>query len=401
MSRILATASNEPSTIRTNEDLSCMVDTNDSWITARTGFKQRRIAQPDDTCATLLRPALEDVARPLIEQGYRPEDITLIIATNTADECTIPARAAELQDTLGLNKTHGNPNIPAYDIISDSPYVPDTLLSAKSLALFVEEQHMIITPREKYANRGTTPEAFYNTLRDHTINAADISACVRWVQDSTILRELAPFEFNYAHSLVLTAGCASYNFALELADRLVEQSQKPVIVGAVELNSRCVDQQDRNTVVLFGDMASATALVPGDGFTHHYLETDGSHHALISNEDDYIRLDGKRVFKWATKHALPDLLRIATEHKQDRLVIIPHQANLRMFEANPVVEALASVDDLVLTGELYGNCSTASIAHTLDLAYRQDRIRPGDTIAILGFGAGLSIGINIYQEQKL
>ena len=52
-SKILATGSYLPKQIRTNADLEKMVDTSDEWIVTRSGMKERRIATPDETVATM------------------------------------------------------------------------------------------------------------------------------------------------------------------------------------------------------------------------------------------------------------------------------------------------------------------------------------------------------------
>jgi len=91
-----------PERIVTNDDLAKVVDTSDSWITARTGIKERRIAAEGELTSTMgaiaARSALDDA-------GLAPEDIDLIIlATSTPDQ-TFPASAVTIQADLGI--THG------------------------------------------------------------------------------------------------------------------------------------------------------------------------------------------------------------------------------------------------------------------------------------------------------
>lgn len=91
-----------PERIVTNDDLAKVVDTSDSWITARTGIKERRIAAEGELTSTMgaiaARSALDDA-------GLAPEDIDLIIlATSTPDQ-TFPATAVTIQADLGI--THG------------------------------------------------------------------------------------------------------------------------------------------------------------------------------------------------------------------------------------------------------------------------------------------------------
>jgi 3-oxoacyl-[acyl-carrier-protein] synthase-3 len=88
-----------PERIVTNDEIAKMVDTSDSWITSRTGIKERRIAAEGELTSTMgaiaARAALDDA-------GMVPEDIDLIIlATSTPDQ-TFPATAVTIQADLGI-----------------------------------------------------------------------------------------------------------------------------------------------------------------------------------------------------------------------------------------------------------------------------------------------------------
>ena len=90
-----------PERVMTNADLATMVDTSDSWITERTGIKERRIAANGELTSTMgtiaARMALDDA-------GLAPEDIDLIIlATSTPDQ-TFPATAVTIQAELGITQ---------------------------------------------------------------------------------------------------------------------------------------------------------------------------------------------------------------------------------------------------------------------------------------------------------
>ena len=91
-----------PERVLTNADLAKMVDTSDSWITARTGIKERRIAAEGELTSTMGTLAAKAA---LADAGMGPEDIDLIIlATSTPDQ-TFPATAVTIQADLGMN--HG------------------------------------------------------------------------------------------------------------------------------------------------------------------------------------------------------------------------------------------------------------------------------------------------------
>lgn len=75
-SRILATGSYLPTKVRTNADLEKMVDTSDEWIVTRSGIRERRIAEPDETVATMGAKAAQQA---LEMAGIEANDIDLIV----------------------------------------------------------------------------------------------------------------------------------------------------------------------------------------------------------------------------------------------------------------------------------------------------------------------------------
>jgi 3-oxoacyl-[acyl-carrier-protein] synthase-3 len=90
-----------PVRVVTNDEIAKMVDTSDSWITSRTGIKERRIAAEGELTSTMgaiaARAALDAA-------GMSPEDIDLIIlATSTPDQ-TFPATAVTIQAELGITQ---------------------------------------------------------------------------------------------------------------------------------------------------------------------------------------------------------------------------------------------------------------------------------------------------------
>ena len=94
---ILGTGSYVPETIISNDDLSKIVDTNDEWITTRTGIKERHISNGELTWELGAKAVLSA----LESSGKKPEDVDLIIcATITPDEM-MPATACRIQSAVG------------------------------------------------------------------------------------------------------------------------------------------------------------------------------------------------------------------------------------------------------------------------------------------------------------
>jgi 3-oxoacyl-[acyl-carrier-protein] synthase-3 len=106
-SKILGTGSYLPTTVRTNQDLEKMVDTSDEWITVRTGIKERRIANEQETIAFMGTQAAE---KALEAAGLQASDLDLIIVATTSNHNAFPSAACEVQNLLGIY------DIPAFDV---------------------------------------------------------------------------------------------------------------------------------------------------------------------------------------------------------------------------------------------------------------------------------------------
>jgi len=90
-----------PERVLTNEELAQMVDTNDEWIRSRTGIRERRIAEDDQTTASL---ATEAALNALAVANLNPMEIELIIVATSTPEHLFPATACIVQDSLGAVK---------------------------------------------------------------------------------------------------------------------------------------------------------------------------------------------------------------------------------------------------------------------------------------------------------
>ncbi|HIG08065.1 MAG: beta-ketoacyl-ACP synthase III [Methylococcales bacterium] len=106
-SRIAGTGGYLPDEIRTNDDISKIVDTTDSWIYERTGIKSRHIAAPDETASSMG----EVVARQALEMaGMAAEEIDLIVLATSTPDRVFPSAACLLQHRLGIR------NCAAFDV---------------------------------------------------------------------------------------------------------------------------------------------------------------------------------------------------------------------------------------------------------------------------------------------
>jgi len=188
---------------------------------------------------------------------------------------------------------------------------------------------------------------------------------------------------------------------------------KYVLVVGAETMSRTLNPTDRGTLILFGDGAGAAVLGPVEnekGFLSFDLGSDGSGAGLlyqeaggsrvpasiesIENGKHYMTMHGNDVFKFAVRimgEASLKALDKAGLTREDIDYLVPHQANIRIVDA-AVKRLELPADKVFVNLDKYGNMSGASIPVALDEAVRNNKIKKGDTVLLVGFGAGLTWG---------
>lgn len=196
----------------------------------------------------------------------------------------------------------------------------------------------------------------------------------------------------------LAAACAGFPYALDAADKRVQQSGKPCLAIGVERLTGITDYSDLNSV-LFGDGAGATILGPNEnperGLLAFYCATDpfdGKSSWIFQDEKCYVRMpEGRSVLKGAVRNmfdAASEIKKILGWGSDDVCLYIPHQANARITQG--LIEKLGVSPDRVLDiiAE-YGNMSTATCAVGLAKAIEEKRIEKGDKVVIVSLGSGL------------
>ena len=307
-----------PEQILTNEDLSKMVDTNDEWITSRTGIKQRHIA-PDDMANSDM--SFEAARRAMDDAGWKPEDVQALIIGTVTPDFTFPNTAALVADRLGLGK------IPCYD-----------------------------------------------------------------------------FE----------AGCTGFIYGLIQAKAFIESGMmdRIIVIGTDKLTA-ITNWEDRNTCVLFGDGSGAACIDsegPGgliggihwgsDGSLGHLLDQPAGGtrqpitHEAIDQKKNTIHMAGGEIMKSAVRAMRDSALKALEEEGltyKDVNLLISHQANVRIIESTARVLRL-EWKDVYVNIDQYGNTSSASIPIAMDEALHNGTIKPGFTVVLAAFGAGLTWG---------
>ncbi|XP_076898431.1 beta-ketoacyl-[acyl-carrier-protein] synthase III A, chloroplastic-like [Bidens hawaiensis] len=313
-----------------NDDLSKIVDTNDEWISVRTGIKNRRVLTGKDKMTGL---AVEAARKALEMAEVDPDDVDLVLLCTSTPE-DLFGSAPQIQAALGCK---GNPL--AFDI---------------------------------------------------------------------------------------TAACSGFVLGLVSASCYIRGGgYKNVLVIGADALSRYVDWSDRGTCILFGDAAGAVLVQAceseedgvfgfdlhsdGEGYRHLHTgikenEAFGTNGSVVGfppkgSSYSFIQMNGKEVFRFACR-AVPQSIEIAlekagmTRSSIDWLLL--HQANQRILDA--VATRLGIPAERVISNLAnYGNTSAASIPLALDEAVRSGKVKPGQTIATSGFGAGLTWGSAIIR----
>jgi 3-oxoacyl-[acyl-carrier-protein] synthase III len=324
-----------PDRVVTNDDLSLTLDTSDEWIRQRTGIRERRVVAPGVYTSDLATSAGRDA---LADAGAKPEDIDLVIvATLTPDNFT-PATAARVAANLG---------------------------------------------------------------------------CVN------------------AGAFDLSSACAGFIYGLAMAaGSIVAGIHKHVLLVGAEIFSRILDPEDRGTAILFGDGAGAAVVeaIPGAGdrvcapeegsagsagsdrfgVLGFDLGCDGSRADVlgipgggsrmpptietVQARQHYLKMDGKEVYKFATRvvgYSANKVLSSCGYEVADVDLYVPHQANLRIIESG--AEKMGFPNEKIFTNlQKYGNTSAASVPLCLYEARAEGRLKDGDLVLLMGFGAGLS-----------
>lgn len=219
---------------------------------------------------------------------------------------------------------------------------------------------------------------------------------------------------NKAGAFDLSAACSGFVYAVSMATQSIRTgSIRTALVIGSETMSRIIDWQDRGTCILFGDGAGAVVLKASraeGGVLSSILRSDGAGGDVLGvpsvgsidleglptfegNHKLYkMYMNGSEVFKFATRviaESLPQACMQAGLTMADLKLIVPHQANTRILQA--AARSLKIDESLFMANmDKYGNTSAASIPIALCEAVEQGKIQPGDPIALVGFGGGLT-----------
>jgi len=218
-----------------------------------------------------------------------------------------------------------------------------------------------------------------------------------------------------AAAMDVMAACSGFVYAYSVGDAYLRGGgfRNALIIGSETL-SRFLDFSDRATCILFGDGAGAVVLSASDeegggmqglemttdpdGAYMIWLPSGGSRSpatgGTLARGEHYVRMEGKETYRYATKTMATTALKAIERAgwKPDEIdLFIPHQANVRIIES--VAKGLGlPMEKMFVNLDRYGNTSAASVGIALAEAVDSGRIKIGDKVVLVAFGAGLTSG---------
>jgi 3-oxoacyl-[acyl-carrier-protein] synthase-3 len=301
--------------------------------------------------------------------------------------------------------------------------VPDRVFTNKDLEQFVDTTDEWIIERTGIRERrfATDEQALTDiaepaaiaALADAGVDAASIDLIIvatvtpdmMFPTSSALLADSLGMPDAAAYDLL--AGCTGFMYALAQAYSMLASglSKRALVVGG-DVLSKILDWTDRSTLVLFGDGAGAVVLervetggflgfelgADGGGGESLWLPGSGSRH--FENADKLVKMNGREVFKFATRVMVSSAAKVLDEcglTVDDVDVYVPHQANKRIID-HAAGKLGIPPEKIVVNVDRYGNTSSGSIPLALADAAADGRLREGELVLMTGMGAGLTWG---------
>jgi 3-oxoacyl-[acyl-carrier-protein] synthase III len=312
-------------------------------------------------------------------------------------------------------------------VLGCGSYLPQRILTNAELAARIDTSDEWIVQRTGIKQRHIAAEGeFTSHLATHAARAAlanagidaqsvDLIVLATSTPDNTFPATAVSVQnelgIHHGAAFDLQAVCTGFVFALATADSLLRSGafKRALVIGA-ETFSRILDWNDRGTCVLFGDGAGAVVLdaqqqpgTPSDrGILTTHLRSDGRHKSKLyvdggpssTGTVGHLRMEGREVFKHAVgmiTDVIVDAFKATGTTADDIDWFVPHQANKRIIDASAHKLHIAP-QKVVLTVDLHGNTSAASIPLALSVAVADGRVKKGDLVLLEAMGGGFTWG---------
>lgn len=351
-----------------NDELCALVDTNDEWITTRTGIKSRHIAV-DETNADLgevaARQALGWTSGGFSERSNDPADIDLIVCATVTPDTVVPSTAGLLRRRLGLTRAA------AFDL--------NAACSGFVYGLVVAESMMAASQPSAAGAAGRNP-----VRRALVVGAERLTRLTNWDDRNT---------------------CVLFGDGAGAAV-LEWKEDRPGIISSYIVNEddtanalTCAMSFDAPQPFDENGVSKRAALSVDPGLVCTDAELGITELVEAGRPRQTLYMSGQKVFKFAAEamtEAILQVLERAGLSLDDIACIVPHQANERIIKY-AAKKLGRPMEFFQLSIENTGNSSAASVPMALADAYAADRIRPGDKIVLVAFGGGFTSGAVLFE----
>ncbi len=321
-------------------------------------------------------------------------------------------------------------------ILGTGSYIPEKIISNQDIEKLVETtDEWIVTRTGIHERRMARPDECNSDMATEASKKALTAAGLQPKDlDLIIMATISPdmptpatacfvqakLGATRAAAFDLSAACSGFVYGLAMAKAFVQSGQfKHILLIGGEKLTAFTDWSDRGTCMLFGDGAGAVIMgemkekgseVLSTFLTANGLETDllkipgggsrfPSSEASIKEKLHTLKMQGREVFKIAVKvmaDAVMEALRRAGLTLEQVDLVIPHQANLRIIQA--IAERLQLPEEKFFVNiNRVGNTSAASVAIALDQAVAEGKVKKGDHVVFVAFGAGTTLASSVVR----
>ena len=293
-------------------------------------------------------------------------------------------------------------------MLSVGTALPDKVLTNHDLEEMVDTSHQWIVERSGIHERrigGTTAglaaEAAQMAIERSGIDPASIDLLILATTSpdrqvpatASTVQEILGLRCG---AMDLNAACSGFVYGLIAAHGFIQMGHSRILVIGAETLSRITDWTDRSTCILFADGAGAAIIekTDGPGALHGWhVDSNGAlEESLFCDFDGKIQMAGQSIFKnavLAMENAARKSLEMAELSSDAIDLVIPHQANVRIVEASCKRLGIP-YEKASMVIHRTGNTSSASIPLALEDAWVQGRVKKGDNLLLVGFGAGMT-----------
>ena len=293
-------------------------------------------------------------------------------------------------------------------MLSVGTALPDKVLTNHDLEEMVDTSHQWIVERSGIHERrigGTTAglaaEAAQMAIERSGIDPASIDLLILATTSpdrqvpatASTVQEILGLRCG---AMDLNAACSGFVYGLIAAHGFIQMGHSRILVIGAEILSRLTDWTDRSTCILFADGAGAAIIEktdgPGDLHGWHVDSNGALEESLFCDFDGKIQMAGQSIFKnavLAMENAARKSLEMAELSSDAIDLVIPHQANVRIVEASCKRLGIP-YEKASMVIHRTGNTSSASIPLALEDAWVQGRVKKGDNLLLVGFGAGMT-----------